>query len=88
MGKGTTLADVSDKLGGKTCLWGGVSGPLTVEEGTEAAVRAAVEEAISALGPTGRFILSPVDNIRADTDQSWHNVQLFIDTWRQITAAG
>ncbi|MCJ7821901.1 MAG: uroporphyrinogen decarboxylase family protein [Armatimonadetes bacterium] len=87
MGKGTTLANVRDKLGGKTCLWGGVSGPLTVEEGTEADVRAAVEATMSILGETGRFILSPVDNIRADTDHSWHNVQVVIDTWRQIAGA-
>lgn len=84
-GKGTTLQEVRDSLGGKVGLWGGVSGPLAVEEGTEKEVRAAVEEAVSVLGDTGRFILSPVDNVRADTEQSWRNVQAFVDTWRSLT---
>jgi hypothetical protein len=87
MGKGTALAEVRQKLGGKVGLWGGVSGPLVVEEGTEADVRAAVEEAIAELGGTGRFILSPVDNVRADTEQAWRNVQVFIETWKALTAS-
>jgi hypothetical protein len=82
MGKGTTLADVRQTLGGKVGLWGGVSGPLAIEDGTEADVRAAVEQAMAELGPTGRFILSPVDNVRADTEQSWRNVEVFIEAWK------
>ncbi len=84
-GKGTTLAAVRDALGGKAALWGGVSGPLAVEEGTEDDVRGAVEEAMGTLAPTGRFILCPVDNVRADTDHAWRNVQVFIDTWKSMT---
>jgi len=86
-GKGTTLRDVRQSFGGKVGLWGGVSGPLVVEEGTEAEVRAAVEEAMAELRGTERFILSPVDNIRADTDHSWRNVQVFIDTWKALAQA-
>jgi len=85
-GKGTTLPEVRDRLGGKIGLWGGVSGPLVVEEGREEEVRAAVAEAVAALGDTGRFILSPVDNIRADTDRARRNVEVFIETWRSLTA--
>lgn len=84
-GKGTSLAEVRGALGGRVGLWGGVSGPLVVEEGTEAQVRAAVEEAVSALGPTNRFILSPVDSIRADAERTWRNVAVFIDAWRSVS---
>jgi hypothetical protein len=84
-GKGTNLTDVREKLGGRIGLWGGVSGPLVVEEGDEQEVRRAVEEAVSALRPTGRFILCPVDNVRADTDRAWANVRVFLDTWRALT---
>jgi hypothetical protein len=87
LGKGTTLQEVRDSLGGKVGLWGGVSGPLAVEEGTEGEVRAAVEEAVSVLGDTGRFILSPVDNVRADTERSWRNVRAFVDAWRSLAAS-
>ena len=86
-GKGTTLEEVRDSLGGKVGLWGAVSGPLVVEEGSEEDVRVAVEQAVSVLGGTGRFILSPVDNVRADTERSWRNVQVFIETWRSLTSS-
>ena len=81
-GKGTTLADVRERFGGRIGLWGGVSGPLVVEQGAEADVRQAVEEALGKLTPTGRFILCPVDNVRADTEQAWRNVRAFIETWK------
>lgn len=87
MGKGTALAEVRQKLGGKASLWGGVSGPLVVEEGTEAEVRAGVQEAMAELGSTGRFILSPVDNVREDTEQAWRNVQLFVETWKALASS-
>jgi len=87
-GKGTTLQAVRDRMGGRVGLWGGVSGPLTIETGTEADVRRGVEEAIRTLGPAGRFILSPVDNVREDTPQSWRNVEVFIDTWKSLAGSG
>jgi len=87
-GKGTTLAEVATALGGRVGLWGGVSGPLVVEEGTEAEVRRAVEDAVAVLGASGRFVLSPVDNVRADTERAWRNVQVFIDTWKSLTCGG
>ncbi len=86
-GKGTTLQGVRDSLGGKVGLWGGVSGPLIVEEGSDEEVRSSVEEALSVLGGTGRFILSPVDNIRADTERSWRSVRTFIETWRSLCSS-
>jgi hypothetical protein len=83
-GKGTTLEQVRDSFGRRVALWGGVSGPLTIEEGTEAEVRAAVEAAIATLAPTGRFILCPVDNVREDTPRAWRNLEVFIDTWKSL----
>jgi uroporphyrinogen-III decarboxylase len=69
------------KLGGKICLWGGVSGAVTVEMGGEQEVRAAVRHAIRTLGPDG-LILSPVDNLTVDAPQTWRNVDVLIDEWR------
>ncbi len=87
-GKGTTLEEVRASFGGRIGLWGGVSGPLAVEQASEGQVRQAVREAMDAFAPSGRFILSPVDNIRASDDQTWRNVSIFIDTWRAMSAAG
>jgi uroporphyrinogen-III decarboxylase len=77
----TDMAFLKEKLGGRVCLWGGVSGAVTVEMGTEEEVRSAVRHAIEALGPTG-FVLSPVDNITVDEPRTWRNVDIFIDEWR------
>jgi len=84
-GKATTLDAVRSTLGGRVGLWGGVSGPLTIERGTEEEVRAAVEAAVSSLAPTGRLILSPVDNVTEPTPVAWRNVEVLVDTWRRMT---
>jgi uroporphyrinogen-III decarboxylase len=81
-GTHTNLELIKTKAGERICLWGGVSGAITVELGSEEEVREAVRNAIATLGPTG-FILSPVDNITIDAPQTWKNVDVFIDEWRR-----
>jgi hypothetical protein len=78
----TDMPKVREVLAGKVATWGGVSGAVTVELGTEEEVRAAVRDAVDALGPDG-FILSPVDNITVDRPQTWRNVDVFIDEWKK-----
>lgn len=81
-GTHTDLPLLKQKLGRRVCLWGGVSGAVTVERGSEEEVREAVHRAVSLLGPRG-FILSPVDNITVDSALTWRNVELFIDEWKK-----
>ena len=81
-GTHTDMPLIKEKVGHRICLWGGVSGAVTVELGTEEEIRAAVQHAIEVLGPIG-LILSPVDNIREDVPQSWRGVDIFIDEWRK-----
>jgi uroporphyrinogen-III decarboxylase len=78
----TDMALLKNKLGQRICLWGGVSGAITVEMGTEKQVRTALREAIKTMGPTG-FILSPVDNITVDAPHTWHNIEIFNSEWRK-----
>ena len=78
----TDMPLMKEKLGQRVCLWGGVSGAVTVEMGSESDVRAAVQHAVRVLGPTG-LILSPVDNITIDAPQTWANIEIFIDEWRK-----
>jgi hypothetical protein len=73
------------RLRGKVCLWGGVNGHLTVEQGSAEQVRAEVRHALQVLAPGGGFILSPVDNVRQNTPVSRINVAALIDEWRQLT---
>lgn len=81
-GTHTDIPLMKKKIGSQICLWGGVSGAITVETGTEEAVREAVRQAISSLGPTN-FILSPIDNLTVDAPQTWANVKIFIDEWKK-----
>ena len=78
----TDLPLLKQKLGGRVCLWGGVSAAVTVEQGTEYEVRQAVQQAVARLGPQG-FILSPVDNLTVAAPLTWENIDVFIDEWRK-----
>jgi len=83
-GKGTDMNLVKEKFScRKKALWGGVSGAVTVERGTGAETEKAVREALTVLGKGGGFILSPVDNIREETDVVWENTGVFIKTWKK-----
>jgi hypothetical protein len=87
-GKGTDLQKVKDRFKAKgKCLWGGVSGAVTVETGTAPETEEAVIQALSILGKGGSFILSPVDNVREDTPIAWHNTRKFIETWKKYRSA-
>ncbi len=80
----TDMPLLRQKLGGQICLWGGVSAAVTVEQGPEYEIRAAVRQAIDTLGPDG-FILSPVDNITIDEPRTWQNINVFMDEWQQAS---
>jgi hypothetical protein len=83
-GKGTDMQAVKEKFSAKNkCIWGGVSGPLTVEQGTEQETEEAVIKALQILGKGGGFILSPVDNVRDNTPNAWKNTYKFIQTWKE-----
>ena len=81
-GTHTDLVAIRKKTTGRICLWGGVSGAVTVEMGEKEEIRAAVRQAIETLGPEG-FNLSPVDNITLDAPQTWQNLEVFIDEWKR-----
>jgi uroporphyrinogen-III decarboxylase len=80
-GTHTDMALIKRKAGAKMCLWGGVSGAITIERGTEQEIRQATSQAISTLGPMG-FVLSPIDNITEDQPKTWQNLDIYIDEWR------
>jgi hypothetical protein len=83
-GIGTEMRTIKKTLGGKVCLWGGVSASITLEQGTKKDVEEAVYKAVEILSPEGGFILSPVDNIRDDSKQTYNNINTFLQTWKKI----
>ncbi len=83
-GKGTHLPAIKDRFRrARRCLWGGVSGAITVEMGTEEETGEAVRAALRTLGSDGGFILSPVDNVREDTENARRNTRAFIEAWKK-----
>lgn len=83
-GKGTEFDIVKERFSArKKALWGGVSGAMTVEQGTEKDTEEAVINALKTLARNGGFILSPVDNVRDDTEKARKNTQVFIEAWKK-----
>jgi uroporphyrinogen-III decarboxylase len=73
------------KLNGKVCLWGGVNGHLTVEQGKPEDVRREVQNAFQWQREGSGFILSPVDNVRELNPTSQQNVEALIQEWRRLS---
>jgi uroporphyrinogen-III decarboxylase len=86
-GKGTHLGEIKERFRSRRrALWGGVSGAITVEMGTEEETEEAVRTALQTLGGGGGFILSPVDNVREDTERTRRNTRRFIEAWQRYRA--
>jgi hypothetical protein len=72
---------------GRFALWGGCSGFVTVEAGTEPEVIAEVDRAMDVLASGGGFILSPVDNVRSSSARAMANARALIARWKERTGA-
>jgi uroporphyrinogen-III decarboxylase len=83
-GKGTDIMIMKKKfIEKRKTIWGGVSGAITIECGTEKETEVAVIRALKILGKGGGFILSPVDDVRVDTENAWKNTEVFVKTWKK-----
>ncbi len=78
------LARVKREIGDRACLMGGINAAVTVGQGTEQQVRAAIDQAMDVLSPGSGFILFPVDNLFCS--MPWERVQLVIDQFRSHCA--
>lgn len=76
------LNETRETLAGKVCVWGGVNGHITVEQGAPETVSDEVQSALELFGEGGGFILSLVDNVRILNDHSMRNVYKLIQTWK------
>ncbi|MEW6356099.1 MAG: uroporphyrinogen decarboxylase family protein [Planctomycetota bacterium] len=76
------LAEIKRRVGDTICLWGGVSAPLTIEQGTSEDVREAVKSAIRVAAPGGGFILATADAIMKES--AYDNMMTMIRTCREF----
>jgi uroporphyrinogen-III decarboxylase len=77
------VAETARRLAGRVCVWGGVNGHQTVEQGDENQVCSETLKAMQLFSNDG-FILSPVDNVRNHTPAARRNVQALIQTWQDF----
>jgi hypothetical protein len=79
------MNEVAGKLCDRHTIWGGVSGPIHIGEGTPEMARQAVRDAFEWFGPRS-LILSAVPSIRAHWP--WENTLAMFDEWRKLRALG
>ncbi len=75
------MSVVAERLCGRHAIWGGVSGPIHIGEGTPEIVRQAVRDAFKVFGPRG-LVLSAVPSTRAHWP--WENSLAMFDEWRRL----
>jgi hypothetical protein len=78
---GQDMRVVADTLCDRHAIWGGVSGPMHIGEGTPEQVRQAVRDAFELFGPRG-LVLNAVPSIRAHWP--WENALAMFDEWRTL----
>jgi hypothetical protein len=74
-----SLPVIKELLGGRMTVFGGVSA-LTLNAKNIEDIERQVKNAIDHFGPTGRFVLHPVDALFPDT--SWTGLDAMIDIWK------
>jgi len=78
--KGLSLGRIRDLLSGSMALVGGISS-ITLSNRDYAVIDRDVKHALDVLGPTGRFILHPVDAVFPDTP--WESLEKLIEAWKR-----
>jgi uroporphyrinogen decarboxylase len=72
------LGEIKRRVGDRICLWGGISAPITLEQGSPEEVRQAVIDAIGAAAHGGGYILATADAILQES--AYDNLMTMIDT--------
>ena len=78
---GIPMEKARDLLGSRMCLVGGTNA-ITLATKDRRVIEAEVNQAVSILGPGGRFILHPIDALFPDTP--WEGVEMLIKAWEKV----
>ena len=78
---GQDMEQVARELGPRHAIWGGVSGPIHIGEGTPETARQAVRDAFRIFGKRG-LVLNAVPSIRAHWP--WENALAMFTEWRTL----
>jgi len=92
LASGMDLRRIKQEIGGAICLCGGLNNTRVLEQGSEAAVVRAVQEALEALAPGSGFILSPGDSVGfvqgLDEGIVRRNVRTTVSAWKRVCGDG
>jgi hypothetical protein len=75
------LKGAKQTLGDRLCLMGGLNAAVTVAQGSDDEISAAIARAMKILSPGSGFILFPVDNLFCS--MPWEKVQMVIDQYKK-----
>jgi len=75
------LMETKQTLGSRMCLMGGLNAAVTVAQGSDDEISAAIARAMKTLSPESGFILFPVDNLFCSLP--WERVQMVIDQYKK-----
>ena len=76
------LGEIKRRVADQISLWGGISSPITIEQGTRDDVRESVIDAIRAAARGGGFILASADAIMQEG--AYDNMMTMIDTCHEF----
>ena len=75
------LKEVKQQIGDRVCLMGGINAAVTVTQGSDDEICAAIDQAMEILSPGSGFILFPVDNLFCSLP--WEKVELIIEQYKK-----
>jgi uroporphyrinogen-III decarboxylase len=82
---GIRMDRARDLLSSRMCLVGGANA-ITLATKDRKMIETEVLQAMDSLGPSGRFILHPIDALFPDTP--WEGVEMLIEAWEKAGSAG
>jgi len=72
---------LKQQIGDRVCLMGGINAAVTVTQGSDDEICAAIDQAMEILSPGSGFILFPVDNLFCSLP--WEKVELIIEQYKK-----
>ena len=82
---GISMEKAGDLLGSRMCLVGGAN-TITLATKDRKMIEEEVRQAVTALGPSGRFILHPIEALSPDTP--WEGIEMLIEAWEKYRDGG
>jgi len=78
---GISMEKARDLLGSRMCLVGGAN-TITLATKDRRMIEEEVRQAVTAFGPSGGFVLHPIEALSPDTP--WEGIEMLIEAWEKV----